>query len=207
MDLNSDEFQNIPPFCNTFSKCVRKGSDLELSGTDAYSGLVLPLIKSLQHFESAESPVDTAWYFDAHLTVGVGVVDAPMIAVLANNNKSDLNLVPWIRVVRHEYFENADKWERDRRWAIDIVHKDYLSIYIDNHLIPFAERFIKKVLHHQTELATSKAFASGMGADSWDKIEQRLQPQPFSKRLKWVAIIFSNIFRFIIGKSSDNYKH
>ena len=49
LDLDEDPFQSALRTCHTLSKCVRKGSDVELSGSDAYNGLILPLVKALQH--------------------------------------------------------------------------------------------------------------------------------------------------------------
>jgi hypothetical protein len=99
LDLDSDSFQKEPPYSNSFSKCVRKGTEIELSGTEAYSGLVLPLIKGLHHLRTAEQPVQTAVYFDAHLALALGVLDAPMIAVSVENETTALRLIPWVRVL------------------------------------------------------------------------------------------------------------
>jgi hypothetical protein len=57
LGLDSHPFQTAPPFCHTFSKCVRKGKDLELSGSDAYNGLVLPLTKAVQTISLQNGPV------------------------------------------------------------------------------------------------------------------------------------------------------
>ena len=35
--------------CMSISKCVRKGKEIELSGTDAYQNVVLPLVKALRY--------------------------------------------------------------------------------------------------------------------------------------------------------------
>ena len=57
LGLESDAFLAEPAYCHTLSRCVRKGSELELSGSDAYNSLVLPLVKALHHFKSAVQPV------------------------------------------------------------------------------------------------------------------------------------------------------
>jgi hypothetical protein len=176
LHLHDHAFQTAPLYCNSFSKAVRKGADIELSGTEAYSGLVLPLIKSLEHLANAEAPPKTAWYFDAHLSVGVGVLDAPMVVARRQPKDTNLELVPWVRILRHEYSADREFGERDRMWAIDVVHKDYVDGYLVTHLLPFARDFAAKVLAHTTELATGEAFAAGMGADSWRDIAGRLRP-------------------------------
>ncbi|MGC2194072.1 MAG: hypothetical protein WA628_05310 [Terriglobales bacterium] len=186
LSLSADAFRQEPVHCNTFSKCVRKGPNIELSGVDAYSSLILPLIKALQHFEVAETAVQTAWYFDAHLLVALGVLDAPMISsAVDDDGKTTLTLLPWVRVLRHEYSDKAERWDKNRVRAVDIVHKDFLGTYLKTHLLPFAERFSERVLRHPTELATSKGFIAGMGADWHTNLEARLHSRsdgsPISK--------------------------
>ena len=45
-------FFQYPEYCTTFSKCVRRGSDIELSGSESFHGLVLPILKSAHHFQA-----------------------------------------------------------------------------------------------------------------------------------------------------------
>jgi hypothetical protein len=174
-----DPYQVTPPFCHTLSKCVRKGSDVELSGSEAYNSLILPLVKALHHFKQTQAPPKTAryWYWDAHITIGLGVLDAPMVAVNVENGPPVFTAMPWVRVLRHEYQDKTAHSERDRIWMIDIVHKDYFASYLNDHLLPFAERFAQRVLRHPTELATGAAFVPGLGANAWNSIEQRMQPR------------------------------
>ncbi|MGA2902682.1 MAG: hypothetical protein ABSD98_02545 [Candidatus Korobacteraceae bacterium] len=178
LGLSGHPFHQGPSYCSTFSKCVRKGGDLELSGADPYCCLVLPLIKAIHHFEVAEQPVKTAWYFDAHLVMAVGVLDASIITATQEKGGTVLTLAPWVRVLRHEYSEDYDHWERQRLSAIDIVHKDFLQAFLTTHLLPFSERFSERALRHQVELATGKGFISRMGTESWDGLESRLGPRP-----------------------------
>jgi hypothetical protein len=204
LGLADDPFQREPPFCSTFSKCVRKGPDLELSGSEAYSGLILPLIKAAQHFERAEHPVDTAWYFDAHLTVALGVLDAPMIAAASADGALTLTLLPWVRVMRHEYLEEPDRWNRNRLWAVEIVHKSFLAKYLTDHLLPFAHRFSERTLRHTTELATGEGFASGMGADfGGDNLEDRLRARPVASSITRAGLIAKNLIRLLRIKRRD----
>jgi hypothetical protein len=177
LGLERHEFIQNPEYCTTFSKCVRKGSEIELSGSESFYGLVLPILKSLYHFQEAETPPDTARYFDAHLAIGVGVVDAPMIGVRASQTSNELSLIPWVRVLRHEYLKDAERWDRSKLFALDMIHEDFLETYIEKHVLPFAERFAELALKHQKILATGKAFAQGMGKDSWKDIESRIKPR------------------------------
>jgi hypothetical protein len=200
LDLSEHGFQTAPVYSNTFSKCVRKGPELELSGTEAYNGLVLPLIKALDHLSESEAPPTTAWYFDAHLSVGVGVLDSTMVVAHPTDGGTKLELVPWVRVLRHEYdVAQAQRFERDRLWALDIVHRDYLNVYLSDHLVPFAQAFAKRVLAHPTEIATGQAFAAGMGADSWQRLEPRIKPRQLDAAVKRSRAIGRNFFELVRG--------
>lgn len=184
LDLQEHGFQRAPRCCRTFGKCVRKGSNLELSGADAYSGLILPLIKSLQHLAISEAPPETAIYFDARLSLGLGVIDGPMIMARPDAATSRLELIPWVRVLRHEYESEARGSQGNRLWAVDVVHRDFVDTYLHSNLIPFAKAFATRVLAHPLEIATGQAFASGMGANSWRDVEKRLAPRKTPHRKK-----------------------
>jgi hypothetical protein len=186
-----------PRYSMTFSKCARKGSDLELSGTEAYQGLVLPLVKSMLHFQSAATPPPTAYYFDCHLTIPLAVLDAPMIGVDAENNNPIL--LPWIRVVRNESYEKEDQSERFKTYAIDVIHKDFLDTYLQEHLLPFANHFSDLALKHQTEIATGEGYATGL-SKRWHPIEERLQPRELKIKAARGKVILSHIFQFLAGK-------
>jgi hypothetical protein len=187
LGLEADTFLTTEPsHCATFSKCVRKGKALDLSGTEPYHAIVLPLVKAMGHLQVSEAPPKTAYYFDLHIGVAVAVLDAPMIAVEVTPTGNELTLTPWARVIRHEYLDGRERRDHSRWFAIDIVHKDFLREYIDRHVMPFAQRIAQRALRHQEELATGLAFASGMGKDSWTNIEERLRPrkEPARRRHK-----------------------
>jgi hypothetical protein len=40
------EFVRMPPRCMTFSRAVRRGRELDLSDSDSYNRLVVPLLKA-----------------------------------------------------------------------------------------------------------------------------------------------------------------
>jgi hypothetical protein len=175
-----DDFQKVAGYCNSFSKCVRKGAEIELSGTEAYIGLVLPLIKAVQHLFVSERPPKTAFSFDAHLVLPVAVLDSPMIAASIKAGATILTPVPWMRVLRHEYAEVTERFRSNTMWVIDVVHKDFFPTYLNQHVLPFVERFSQRVLKHPDELATGLGFVSGMGKDDSEEIEGRLEPRPIS---------------------------
>ena len=202
LDLQAAAFQTTPDCCTSFSKVVRKGPGVELSGTEAYSGLILPIIKALEHLDQSVEPSATARYFDAHLSVGLGVLDAPMVGVRAENGHTKMTLVPWVRVLRHEYSQKAERLDRNRVWIVDLVHKEFLATYVNTHLVPFAKTFAERVLRHTEEIATGKAFATGMGKNSWDNLEARLRPRGLKATVKRTNATFARLVRRK-GKRND----
>lgn len=203
--LDSHPFiKKEPKYCMSFAKCVRKGSEVELSGDESFHGLILPILKAMHHFQLAESPPKTAYYFDCHLIIGIGVLDAPMVGVRVSEQSHDLELLPWVRVVRHETDETPDWNHRTRLFAIDIVHKDFLQDYLGKHVLPFAEEFCKLVIKHQQVLASGKAFATGMGKYWSHNIEQRLEPVKMRAQVKRTKVIGRNIFRLLTGRKPVN---
>lgn len=190
-DLNNHSFlATEPPICMTLSKCVRKGSDLVLSGSDAYQGLVFPLTKAALHLRDREAPPKTAYYFDCNLIIPLAVVDAPMIGVCLDKDGAKNKLLPWVRVARHQPLNGEHSSERGTVFGVDVVHKDFLSTYIDQHVMPFVNAFAKLALKHHHVLADAKGFVTGMGKDSWINIEPRLQTAGIGssgKRVKAIA--------------------
>jgi len=193
-----------PKFCMTFSKCARKGKNIELSGSAPFQGLVFPLLKAVSHFKEVEKPPETAWYFDAHLALGLAVLDAPMVGVRVTEDGNELELIPWARVVRHQSTESSAWSQRASSNAIDVVHADYLAQYIQGKLMPFAEEFSKLALKHQHVLAEGRGFVSGMGQESRTNIEPRLQKAKFKDTAKRYKAIGNNIMKFLKGKKANH---
>jgi len=186
-----------PEYCATFSKCVRGGSTVELSGSEPFHALVLPILKSMQHFQVIEAPPKTAQYFDCHIAIGIGVLDAPMVGIHVSGQHHELNLLPWVRVIRYETDEVPD-WHETRRglYAIDIVHKDFFKEYLLKHVLPFAETVSGLALKHEEELVSGKAFATDLGKNSRTEIEERLRPRRPGERSKAIGkLLLSLPFR------------
>jgi hypothetical protein len=178
--------------------------DVELSGSESFRGLVLPLVKALGHFYKQEKPPATAMYFDAHLVFAVAVVDAPMIAVTIDEGKQKLTAVPWVRILRNESMDSDDWTERSKRYAIDVVHKDFLQPFLKNHLEPYAAKFGELALKHQLEIASGKAFAENMWHGHIAPLESRLKPRMTTHAVRRPMQILSHairqIGRLIMGK-------
>ncbi|GHH09852.1 hypothetical protein Srubr_66010 [Streptomyces rubradiris] len=161
LDLTLHPFHKVEGF-SIVSKCARKGPRLELSGIDAYNGIVMPLISAATHFIEASRPPTTAHWFDAYLVCAVAVVDAPMIVATNNSSGVKLEARPWCRLFRHEPKDLGEfLGEAGRHLAVDVVHKDFAAQYFTDHLLPFAEYFREGALRNHEVLATGEGFIEG----------------------------------------------
>lgn len=183
------------PFCMTFSKCVRKGSDLVLSGSNPYQNLVFPILKAVCHFDKLQSPPPTAYYFDCEMVIGLGVLDAPMIGVRLTDSGSEFELLPWVRVVRHQPCRGNNKFERSNVFGIDIVHKEYLATYVEQHVNPFAKEFSQLAIKHAHVLSEARGFVTSMGKNSFTEIEPRLQRVSLETRRKRINAVLTRFTR------------
>lgn len=163
--------------CMSFSKAVRASKRLELSGTDAYQNLVLPMVKALQHFKQHEAPPQSAKFFDCHAALAIGILDAPMIVAESIEEQSSMALCPWVRVVRHEAVESEWLHERLNSYAIDVVHKDFFSRFLTEQVLPFANKFGELTVKHAIEIAEGKGFAMNIRSVGPRDIESRLRPR------------------------------
>lgn len=179
LNMDGHDFLRTPESTSTFAAVTRgSGKTLKLSGSDIYSGSILPIRSAVTHLREAMRPRQTYAYFDAALALGVLVLDLPMVrATPGKGSESRLQSTKWQRLWRHEPDETGDGYADGSSSAIDIVHKDYFSEYMADHLVPFAEEFSIKAQRHARELADGKAFVSGMSKDSFTAIEDRMQPR------------------------------
>ncbi|MFH1702123.1 MAG: hypothetical protein ABIB41_01660 [Nitrospirota bacterium] len=205
LEMHKHSFlREAPEFCHTFSKCVRKGKDIELSGSQPYQGLVFPIVKAISHFKSLERPPATAMYFDCHLIIGLGVLDSPMVGVYVSKGGNSIVLLPWVRVLRHQPPLKEDEMQhRMNTFAIDVIHKDFLNIYIHSHLMPFAAEFSRLALKHQNVLASNKGFVSGMGKNPWKNIENRIEASRIQHKAKRIKATGRKLSTLISGKKEQ----
>jgi hypothetical protein len=194
LELSNHKFLTTSPiFANTFSKGARKGKKIELSGSQPYQGLVNPLLKAIAYFEECEKPPETAHYYDCHITIPIAVIDGPMVGVKCTDS-NEIEMVPWVRVPRHQTTNKDDNYHLENIGAIDVVHKDYLEEYISEHVMPFATDFADLILKHDNVIADSKGFISGMGNKGWSDIEKRIEPRKNKHIGKRARTIFNNLF-------------
>jgi hypothetical protein len=164
-------FLQDAPRCSVFSKCVRKGKGIELSGTEAYSGIVMPMMSAMEHFEKASAPRNTTAPRSVFMVLAVAVVDAPMIAYDISQDADKVKFVPWHRVIRNEPNEEDGGFlgrvgsHMGSQSAVDVVHKDFLGDYLTKYVRPFAKDFADLLLRHDEAFARGQIFVKGYGAD------------------------------------------
>lgn len=184
LGLSLSSFVKLPPICTLFSKCLRKDKGLELSGSPSFLEIVMPVLKAISHFCTVEYPPKTARYFDPCICLGIGLLDAPMVGVYLSQEKPRLVSLPWIRVLRHEYSQQREWWDRSQLCAIDIVHKDFFTEYLDKNLAPFANDFSHLAEKHHQVLASGEAYIPKLWTCSYTDYESKLQPGKLKRRAK-----------------------
>lgn len=168
LGLDQLDFVRTPPKCSAFNRIVIKGGadprdadptqtarrapKLELSGDDVFNGIVFPLVKAHEHARTAFAWKGSKPLYPT-LLMPIGVLDAPML-LMKDSNGGKPELVPWVRVVRHNPVADDRGLIRTRQYGIDLVHVDFFEEYINQHLKPFAEEFgqrslrMSQVLHY-----------------------------------------------------------
>jgi hypothetical protein len=87
-----------------------------------------------------------------------------MVTVTIVSGTPKFELTPWVRLVRHESYDTSLWTERERVFAIDLVHAAFLDGYLADHLLPFATEAGERVRARQDVLISGKGFAKGLGA-------------------------------------------
>jgi hypothetical protein len=143
-----------PPVCSSVSKVVRKGKgevevaerEMELSGTEAFNGIVLPLIAALEHMVWYWQPINSSTSYVAKIVIPLAVIDGPMVLCEGGPEDASLTLVPWVRLERDEIRKGSIANRPDRhRHLIDVLHRDYLQTIIEKKLMPFANDMAERI--------------------------------------------------------------
>lgn len=131
-----------PPTSAAFSRLHwKKSSSLELSGTDPFHQLVLPLGKAqdfaMDYYEPGKARRD---FIAPTLVMAVAVVDAPIAVVSLHGEDTELEMRPWVRIIRQERGQR-NSWEIDtlKHFVVDVVHWRYFRSFVEQRLLPFAE--------------------------------------------------------------------
>jgi hypothetical protein len=155
--------ESDPIVCNTFSKVVRKGKILELSGTDPFNTIMMPLVSAIEHASAYYTRPYTQPVYYPVLALSICVIDAPMLVAEVDVGTTDLTFDPWVRVVRQEATINQISRTRDLvYYAVDFVHSAYLREFVEDHLLPFADFCRERMLKQQDIMANAKAYVRNL---------------------------------------------
>ena len=164
LSLHGLPFAEAPHYATTLSKVARKGKELEVTGSEPYNEIVLPLVKALLHLKRAATPKKTYAYFDCIASIAVAVLDAPMMLVeVTGPGEFTSTPASWVRLHRQEAHlpeEGGGRAAASRRFAIDFIHREFFATYLDEHLLPFAARFAERVLRNEEVLAAGTGFVT-----------------------------------------------
>lgn len=167
-----------PPVASTFARAEGKeGKSVKLSGVDPFNSVVMPLIAAMDHAASYFS----MWKPEGcapTLTLGICVLDAPMVLADARTKPHELTLAPWVRVVRQEVVEQPHgRGMRLRFYAVDIVHFSFLEAWVNDHLLPFAATFRERVERKKQALRHG-ARVKDIQNWNWSEVEAQEPRQP-----------------------------
>jgi hypothetical protein len=147
LQINELPFVNPgPPSCAAFTKAIPTGKKVELSGTDPFNSLVLPLVKALDHASDRFKVKGEVTQLFPKIVLCVSVLDAPMLVVEDPHRPADPVLAPWVRIVRQEANPDPKAWDWYRFYFVDAVHIDFFEAFIQQHLLPFAEEFSRRAI-------------------------------------------------------------
>ncbi len=145
-----------PPTCSSFTKSERKSKDLRLSGTVPFNQVIMPLASAVEHFMSIQKQIGSQTTVPVCLTHQICVLDGSMVLVRGGTDAPQLTLCPWVRVVRQEVAVERQHgfW---RHYVVDFVHRAYISTFVDDHFLPFAQQFAERAASVEGILAATKA--------------------------------------------------
>ncbi len=131
----------------SFSQARPNGKKIELSGTEPFNSLILPLAKAADHAKAVYGHMhgrakDTVF---ARAVFSVALLDAPMILIEGPDRVHEPVCAPWVRIVRQE--PDIDRVTGDatfKHYAIDAVYADFFDEYLEKQLFPFAREFANR---------------------------------------------------------------
>lgn len=205
--LGVDEPQPVSStlvYTSNLTKAVRKGKGFELTSQETFNEIVLPLVKSMRYFEETRRPRSTYYYYDAHILLGVCVLNAPMVSIEAPSDGPKLSLVPWVRVIRQEADLNRSEvrpWsDGSEIYAIDLVHEEFLESYLNQYVVPLADSLKNKFINHSEEIAEGHGHVSHLFVKSGTELLSELHPVAKTQKFIRIGRLFKNTVKLLLGK-------
>jgi hypothetical protein len=161
-----------PPRSAAFSKIMRKGKELELSGAEPFHEIVLPLSRSLDHATELYKPPGNQSQIFPLLTLSICVLDAVMLLVEDPDRVTDPLLTPWVRVVRQETRLDQKRYRTPLKYyVVDVVHVDYFETFLHKHLMPFFDMFSSRVMQKSNILVSGEGDVQDLEKWDWQQVK------------------------------------
>jgi hypothetical protein len=176
--------QKGPPLSRTLVKAERSGQNVDLSDVRAsksgnavnmsgevpYRTVILPLASAFHHWIGMKTADNERPRYFPSLTMMICVVDAPMVLVRGRSDKPELQMQPWVRVYRQEPFQDHTRVAY-HHYVVDCVHVDYLKLFVDNHLLPFAQSVARRIEDAKSFLAAGKGTVPDWENWHWEDLK------------------------------------
>ena len=161
--------QSGPALCSAFARAIANGKKFELSGSEPFNSLVLPLVKAVDHAKRLyqHSPANSP--LQPTLILCASVVDAPLVLATGPQESLDFQLTPWVRVPRQEDHESGSGYKRVQ-YGIDVIHIAFLDTYISKHLVPFVTQFGEHA-HQQATVLNQGGVVTDLKNWRWNEIK------------------------------------
>jgi len=145
-----------PPVCSSLARAERQGNQLNLSGEQPFKQIIFPLISALHHLFEFQKNMGTPSQSPICPSLSIGLLDAPMLIAEGDPESPLLSLCPWVRVVRQEAMQET-RFMTIQHYVVDFVHRHFLPVFIQNHVLPFAHQFARRAADHETVLRDGRA--------------------------------------------------
>jgi hypothetical protein len=106
------------------------------------------------------------------LTLGIAILDAPMLLADSRQRPHDLTLAPWVRVTRQEVVKDPHPSERKIRFfAFDMVHFSFFETFLDKHLLPFVDEYVARVKQMEQVIIRGTAAVPDFSSWRWSDLK------------------------------------
>ncbi len=169
LDPGSLPFMQLPPIASTFCRAERKGKELQLSGSVPYTNVVMPLASALEFQFSRWANMREQEVYYPQISLCVCVIDAPLVVASGTPEEPELRDEPWVRLLREEAAQEGNYWTT-RYYTVDVVRRQFLSEYVGDHALRFAQQLVDRMLEKESMMRAAKGVVDSPDW-SWPDIE------------------------------------
>jgi hypothetical protein len=177
-----------PPVCASFARVRGRGGDpsnaerddgkhegphpkvkgIELSGSEGYENILLPLISAMEHLADYPKSARPLWPM---IALSICVLDAPMILSEGGPEAPILSLVPWVRVARQEKRKRLNDIVL-HRFVVDFVHRRALRHFLGE-VEQMAAEVRRRLIAKCDVLSQGSGSVASLNAWSWNEVTPR----------------------------------